>query len=110
METYFDEGQDDTSQTIAVQINGAYTLDTTHLVTLIVTNGFIPACDHLEVKVSRKGIIIERLDAQHARFINAYEVMFATDFNGVENDAYADESDGDDDTVSNEGGAVVPQP
>jgi hypothetical protein len=110
METHFDEGEDNTSQTIAVQVNGAYTLGTTHLVTLIVRNGFIPACDHLEVKVSRKGIIIERWDAQHVRFINAYEVNFATDFNGAPDDEYADEFDGDDDTVTNEGGVTVPQP
>jgi hypothetical protein len=104
-----EDKEHDYSQTIAIQVNNTYCSETTHLVTLIVTNPSLPSSDHIEVKVSRKGIIIERWDAQHVRFVNAYAVVFATDFNGVENDAYADEFDGDDDTVTDVGGAVLPQ-
>jgi hypothetical protein len=97
-------------QTIAIQVNDEYVSETTHLVTLIVTNDSIPRTDHIEIKVSEKGVIIERWDAENVRFVNAYHVVFATDFNGVPNDDYADEPDGDADCVTNEGGVAVAAP
>ncbi len=102
-----EEDNHDYSQTIAIQVNGAYCSETTHLVTLIVTNPHLPAEDHIEVKVSREGVIIERWDVANKRFVNAYQVTFATDFNGEPDDDYADEKDGDDDSVTTEGSPLV---
>ena len=106
---HFPEGDGhDYSQTIAIQVNNAYCCETTHLVTLIVTNPSLPTTDHIEVKVTREGIIIERWDAANVRFVNAYGVTFATDFNGTQGgDIYSDEADGDDDSVTATGPVVV---
>lgn len=63
-------------------------------ITLVVRNEFIPEGDHIEIKVTKDGVKIERWDVSRNQFVQAYAVDFAEDFNN-EGDIYEDEPEDD---------------
>jgi hypothetical protein len=67
-------------QRIDIYEDGLSFKDTTKLVTLVVKNDSIPACDHIEIKVTEEGVKIERWDDVNNRFVHAYCVTFDEDF------------------------------
>ena len=70
------------NQTIDIQVNENSIGTTEDAIQLVIKNDFLPAIDHIVVRISTEGIVIERLDVANNRYVNAYCVVFAQDFNG----------------------------
>ena len=67
-------------QRIDIHADGLNFTETTKPVMLVVKNDSIPACDHIEIKVTSEGVIIERWDDVNNRFVHAYGLTFDEDF------------------------------
>jgi hypothetical protein len=67
-------------QRIDIHADGVSFTETTEPVMLVVKNDSIPACDHIEIKVTHEGVIIERWDETNCRFVHAYGLIFDKDF------------------------------
>jgi hypothetical protein len=63
-----------------IHADGVSFKETTKPVMLVVKNDSIPACDHIEIKVTQEGVIIERWDETNCRFVHAYGLTFDEDF------------------------------
>jgi hypothetical protein len=67
-------------QRIDIRADGLSFTETTKPVMLVVKNDSIPARDHIEIKVTKEGVIIERSDDVNNRFVHAYGLTFDEDF------------------------------
>jgi len=61
------------------------------IITLVVRNEFVPEGDHIEIKVTKEGIKMERWNANLNAFSHAFAVNFSEDFGSYETDIYEDE-------------------
>ena len=66
------------------------------IITLVVRNEFVPEGDHIEIKVTKEGIKMERWNAGLNAFSHAFAVNFSEDFGSYETDIYEDEDESED--------------